>query len=103
MVSEEMKQSVENKETESVETEKKVSETKTTFRVIKGCKLLNVRKEPSLDSVVVGVLREGEAFVSTKSSLTNGFYKVSKGHLVGYCKKEFVEPLKSKAKETKEE
>ena len=81
---------------------KKASEAKVAARVVAGCKLLNVRKEPSLDAPVVGVLREGNELLVSKNGSTNEFYKISANGLTGYCKKDFIELAKAANPEDKE-
>ena len=81
---------------------KKAREVKLAAKVIAGCKLLNVRKEPSLNAAIVGVLREGDELLVSKNGSTDDFYKVTCGDLHGYCKKDFVEVAEAPKSEDKE-
>ena len=49
---------------------------------------LNMRKNASADSKVVGVLREGDNV--TIQSTSGGWYKVSKGSKTGYVAKKYI-------------
>lgn len=55
------------------------------------CRLLNIRKEASLKSLVLGVLDNKSNFIINKSQSTDDFYKISYNGIVGYCLKDFVE------------
>lgn len=81
---------------------KKAREAKLHARVKAGYKLLNMRENPSLDAKVLVVLKDGEEFLVSKNGSTEDFYKVSKGNLVGYCMKEFIEIIEAPKSEDKE-
>lgn len=55
------------------------------------CRLLNIRKEASLKSPVLGVLDNKSNFTINKSQSTDEFYKISYNGMTGYCLKDFVE------------
>jgi len=78
---------------ETVMEEKKNNVLKKVFRqigAIRNCKLLNIRKAPSLDSDILGTLNsESKFFINAKQS-TDDFYKISYKGVNGYCLKKFV-------------
>ena len=59
---------------------------------------LNVRQGPSLDSILIGSVREGSIAIVDESKSANGFYYVTFtepwNHICGYCMKEYFEELK---------
>lgn len=77
---------------EEVEEEKKdPKKAVKVFGRINGCKLLNIRKKASLDSLVLGVLNAASKFLIDKKLSTEDFYKISFNGINGYCLKKFVE------------
>ena len=58
---------------------------------IYNCSLLNIRKEASLKSLVIGVLDSKSTFTINKTQSTDDFYKISYNGIIGYCLKDFVE------------
>jgi uncharacterized protein YgiM (DUF1202 family) len=58
--------------------------------VIRNCKLLNIRKQSSLDSDILGVLNTESEFIINVKQSTNDFYKISYKGVNGYCLKKFV-------------
>lgn len=54
------------------------------------CKLLNIRKNASLDSDILGVLNEKNVFYVDKKNSTNDFYKIKYNNVNGYCLKKYV-------------
>lgn len=58
--------------------------------MVTGCKYLRLRKQASLESEVLEVLKEGSEVVVNKRASTKEFYKVSFGNLVGYCLRTFI-------------
>ena len=78
--------------------EKKNNTLKKVFRqigAIRNCKLLNIRKAPTLDSDILGTLNcESQFFINARGS-TNDFYKISYKGVSGYCLKKFVKIVTS--------
>lgn len=60
------------------------------FLIVKAT-LLNVRKSPSLDAEIVGVVPEGEKLLMKSEKLVKGFYSIQMvTGTEGYVKKDFV-------------
>jgi hypothetical protein len=87
-----------NKSEEVVECE--VSEVHEEYEAVKepitifgkvNCKLLNVRKEPSFESEVVGVIKLDSLGLINFNESTDDFYKISFDNLEGYCAREYID------------
>jgi len=83
---------------ETVKEENKNSTPKKVIKhkgVIRNCKLLNIRKQSSLDSDILGVLNTESEFVINVKQSTNDFYKINYKGIDGYCLKKFVKLVNS--------
>lgn len=66
-----------------------IEESKSLYGVVAGCKLLNFRSAPSIDSDVIDLLKDGETVEIIDS---NGeFDKVIHAGRTGYVMKKFIE------------
>lgn len=79
-------ESNEEQNSSKVETESEV------YGIVK-CGLLNVRKKPSIGSVIVDVLKRGNKVLINKKDSTDAFYKIYKDGIEGYCVKEYIEVI----------
>lgn len=86
----ELKQLVETPQDEELKRKKKKNN-KTFTGTVVNCKVLNVRKAPSIESDIIGVVYEGDKLKLDIVKSTNDFYRIiSPNGNYGYCMKDYV-------------
>lgn len=60
--------------------------------VVANCKLLNVRRKPSLDADILIIINESDEVIVDDEESTDDFYKVlTESGRKGYCVKKYIE------------
>ena len=57
---------------------------------VSGCVRLNIRKQPSLNSEIVGILNADDVVEIDHDESTDSFYKIVSPKAVGYCMKQYI-------------
>lgn len=71
---------------------KKKKQNKTIVGTVVNCKVLNVRKTPSIEGDIIGVVYAGDKLKLDIVKSTNDFYRiVSPNGNYGYCMRDYVE------------
>lgn len=79
-------------EADKSKSKKKAKKEKTITGTVVNCKVLNVRKAPSLESDVIGVVYTGDKLKLDTVKSTNDFYRIiSPNGNYGYCMRDYIE------------
>ena len=83
---------VTNTETDEAKSKKKAKKEKIITGTVTNCKVLNVRKSPSIESEVIGVVYEGDKLKLDIVKSTNDFYRIiSPNGNYGYSMRDYIE------------